>query len=66
MKWITLFTNKAVISALFIIAGSIAMLYGKTLNFNEQLIDAIVTVAGAVAQVLGIVGVATSDPIKVK
>ena len=66
MKWITLFANKAVISALFIIAGSIAMLWGQSINFNEQLIDAIVTVAGAIAQVLGIVGVATSDPIKVK
>jgi uncharacterized membrane protein len=56
LKILALFTNRAFISAVFIVAGSLAMLWGRSINFNEQLIDALVTIAGGLLTVFGYAG----------
>ena len=56
LKVLALFTNRAFISAVFIVAGSLAMLWGRSINFNEQLIDALVTIAVGLLTVFGYAG----------
>jgi len=45
---LTLLRNKPVVQAICLIIGSVAMIFGKAISFNDQTIEAIVTVAGAV------------------
>jgi uncharacterized membrane protein len=56
LKALALFTNRAFISAVFILIGSVAMLWGRSINFNEQLVDALVTIAGGLLTVFGYAG----------
>lgn len=56
LKVLALFTNRAFVSAVFVVAGSVAMLWGRSINFNGQLVDACVTIAGAVLQIFGAAG----------
>ena len=55
-KFITLFANRAVVSALFVIVGSIAMLWGRTIDFDEKLVDALVAIAGGLLTAFGYAG----------
>lgn len=55
-KVLALFTNRAFISAIFILGGSLAMVWGRSINFDEQLIDALVTIAGALLTAFGYAG----------
>jgi|LSQX01.1.fsa_nt_gb hypothetical protein len=60
MKWLSLLTNRAFVSAVMIIAGNILMLiYGRDFGLDEKLTETIITVAGGILQAMGFTGAVT-------
>ena len=48
----TLLKNKVFLQALALVIGSVAMIFGKTISFNDQTLEAVVTISGAILTVL--------------
>jgi uncharacterized membrane protein len=60
-KLIALLLNRAFVSALLIIAGSIlTAIYGKDFGVDEKLTETILTVVGGIATAFGYVGALTA------
>lgn len=48
----TLLKNRVFVQAVCLVIGSIAMIFGKTISFNDQMIEAVVTISGAFLNLL--------------
>jgi hypothetical protein len=48
----TMLKNKPVVQAFCLIIGSVAMIFGETVSFNDGTIEAVVTISGAILTAL--------------
>lgn len=48
----TLLKNRVFVQAVCMVIGSTAMIFGKTISFNDQMIEAVVTISGALLNLL--------------